>query len=153
MKGFFLCFSIFPVKGYSCGAISNDSKEAKPKNTLLGTSKNSLLMLNQRDFADSKEAKPKHTLLYGKALLTVVNGGAKRAIHYKSCRKAEPLLGNKIAIQRGIGIFRGALLYSSASLLCHHGHRGHRENLADLISGQSANPQGFELPSRYISVR
>ncbi len=74
-----------------------------------GTSKNSLSMLNQRDFADSEEAKPKHTLLYGKALLTVVNGGAKRAIHYKSCRKAEPLLGNKITIQRGIGIFRGSL--------------------------------------------
>ncbi len=76
---------------------------------LKGTSKNSLLMLNQRDFADSKEVKPKHTLLYGKALLTVKNGTSKQAILHKSCRKAEPLFGNKIAIQRGIGIFRGAL--------------------------------------------
>ncbi len=47
-------------------------------------------MLNQRDFADGEEVKPKHTLLYGKALLT-------------------KLLGNKIAIQRRIGIFRGSL--------------------------------------------
>ncbi len=55
-----------------------------------GTSRNPLSMLNQRDFADSEEVKLKHTLLYGKALLT-------------------KLFGNKIAIQRGIGIFRGAL--------------------------------------------
>ncbi len=44
-------------------------------------------MLNQQDFADSEEVKPRHTLLYGKALLT-------------------ELFGNKIAIQREIGIFR-----------------------------------------------
>ncbi len=89
--------------------ILRKTPEKTPENLLLGTSKNSLLMLNQRDFADSEEVKPKHTLLYGKALLTVANGGAKRAIRYKSCRKAEPLFGNKIAIQLGIGIFRGAL--------------------------------------------
>ncbi len=47
-------------------------------------------MLNQRDFVDSEEVKPRHTLLYGKALLT-------------------KLLGNKIAIQREIEIFRGPL--------------------------------------------
>ncbi len=52
-----------------------------------GTSKNSLSMLNQRDFVDSEEVKPRHNLLYGKALLT-------------------KLFGNKIAIQREIGIFR-----------------------------------------------
>ncbi len=37
---------------------------------------------------------------------------AEQPIPHKSCRKAEPLLGNKIAIQRGIGIFkRSPLVY------------------------------------------
>ncbi len=84
--------------------------------SILGTSKNSLLMLGERDFAEREERKPRHTLLYGKALLTVKNGGAKQAIPHKSCRKAEPLFGNKIAAQREIGIFRGTLLFFPAAL-------------------------------------
>ncbi len=61
----------------------------------MGTSKNSLSMLNQRDFVDSEEVKPRHTLLYRKALLT-------------------KLFGNKIATQREIGIFRGPLVEDSS---------------------------------------
>ncbi len=63
-----------------------------------GTSKNSLSMLSERDFAEREKWKPRHTLLYGKAFVT------KR-------------FGNKIAAQREIGIFRGTLKYFVLLLL------------------------------------